>query len=313
MFLFFNAQNKLRAGWKIGAFLLILILLTFPLALAFDFLPETYRALPFAFAISMPLATWISLRYIDQLPMKAIGMFTGEGAKVLFIDLGIGLFAGAFAMGIIALLLQLLPGFSFSLNPNPDYSEVLRFFLLMVAVGFYEELQVRGYILRMLSEGLRFGSMSIQQGFWIAALVTSVLFGALHIGNPNATWLSTLNISLAGLLLVFPIAVTGRLYISFALHFSWNWFQAGLFGMPVSGQTIENSLFLYTRSETETLFSGGAFGPEAGLVGILGMILAALPIYIIYHKQNRTLRIFDTQFFAFDDSTQTKTDIELTN
>jgi membrane protease YdiL (CAAX protease family) len=313
MFLFFNAQNKLRAGWKIGSFLLILIVITFPLALAFDFLPETYRSMPFAFAISLPLASWISLRYIDQLPFKAIGLFTGEGVTVMLKDFGIGLFAGAFAMGIIALFLQFMPGFSFTWNPNLDYTKVLGFFLLMVAVGFYEELQVRGYILRMLSEGFRLGSMSIQQGFGLAALFTSFLFGALHIGNPNANWISTLNISLAGLLLVFPIAVTGRLYISFALHFSWNWFQAGLFGMPVSGQTIENSLLLYTRSETETLFSGGSFGPEAGLFGILGMILAALPVYIIYLKQNRTLRIFDTQFFAFDESETVNMDIKQTN
>ncbi|TNE68870.1 CPBP family intramembrane metalloprotease [bacterium] len=301
MFLFYNEHNKLRAGWKIGIFLIFLILPTFLVSIAFDFVPKEYRSLPVILAFILPLASWLTLRYVDHLPMKAIGMFTGDGFLTMLKDIGLGLFSGAFAMGAIAFILNGMDGFSFQINPNIDYSKALGFLITMIGVGVYEELQVRGYILRMLTDGFRFGNMSVKQSFLASALFTSFIFGFLHIWNPNANWASTLNISLAGLLLVLPIAITGRMYASFALHFSWNWFQAGLFGMPVSGSTIEHSIFTYNLNPSEVLLSGGKFGPEAGLLGIIGMLLAALPFYFLYQSQSRTLRIFDTQFFAFDE------------
>jgi membrane protease YdiL (CAAX protease family) len=298
--IFLNTNKEWRAGWKTAFFVMLIIILTFFSALLLKILPEDYQRIPFAMLISAPLASWISIKFIDQKSLKNIGLLTGEGAKVIFVDCILGLLAGAAAMGVIALLITFYGG-SFTLNPSLITEKVITFFLLMIAVGITEELQVRGYMLRVISDGFRFGSMTIQQGFWTAAIFTSIIFGLLHFFNPNASFVSTLNISLAGILLVWPIAVTGRMYGAFALHFSWNWFQGGLFGFPVSGQAIQNSIYVYTMPENATFFSGGDFGPEAGIVGLIGMIIASLPFWFIYMRQNRTLRIFETQFEQIKD------------
>ena len=298
--IFLNTNKEWRAGWKTAFFVVLVIILTFFAALLLQLLPKEYQQIPFAMLISAPLASWISIKYVDQKSLKSIGLLTGEGAKVIFVDCLLGLVAGAVAMGVIALLIIFYGG-TFVINQSLLTEKVIGFFLLMLAVGITEELQVRGYMLRVISAGFRFGQMSIQQGFWAAAIFTSIIFGLLHFFNPNASFVSTLNISLAGLLLVWPIAVTGRMYGAFALHFSWNWFQGGLFGFPVSGQAIENSIYVYTMPENATFFSGGAFGPEAGIVGLIGMIIAALPFWFIYIRQNRTLRIFETQFEQIQD------------
>ena len=298
--IFLNKNKEWRAGWKTAFFVVLVIILTFFAALLLQLLPKEYQQIPFAMLISAPLASWISIKYVDQKSLKSIGLLTGEGAKVIFVDCLLGLVAGAVAMGVIALLIIFYGG-TFVINQSLLTEKVIGFFLLMLAVGITEELQVRGYMLRVISAGFRFGQMSIQQGFWAAAIFTSIIFGLLHFFNPNASFVSTLNISLAGLLLVWPIAVTGRMYGAFALHFSWNWFQGGLFGFPVSGQAIQNSIFVYIMPENATFFSGGAFGPEAGIVGLMGMFIAALPFWFIYIRQNRTLRIFETQFEQIKD------------
>ncbi|NCP84027.1 MAG: CPBP family intramembrane metalloprotease, partial [Bacteroidetes bacterium] len=227
--IFLNKNKEWRAGWKTAFFVVLVIILTFFAALLLQLLPKEYQQIPFAMLISAPLASWISIKYVDQKSLKSIGLLTGEGAKVIFVDCLLGLVAGAVAMGVIALLIIFYGG-TFVINQSLLTEKVIGFFLLMLAVGITEELQVRGYMLRVISAGFRFGQMSIQQGFWAAAIFTSIIFGLLHFFNPNASFVSTLNISLAGLLLVWPIAVTGRMYGAFALHFSWNWFQGGLFG-----------------------------------------------------------------------------------
>jgi len=298
--IFLNTNKEWRAGWKTAFFIMLVIILTFPVAFLLKLLPAEYQQIPFAMLISVPLASWIVLRYVDQKPLKTIGLLTGDGAKVILVDCLFGLVSGAAAMSIIALLIVFYGG-SFEMNSSLLTEKVIGFFMLMIAVGITEEMQVRGYMLRVISDGFRFGSMSIKQGFWAAAIFTSIIFGLLHFFNPNTSFVSTLNISLAGILLVWPIAVTGRMYGAFALHFSWNWFQGGLFGFPVSGQAIENSIYVYTMPENATFFSGGAFGPEAGIVGLIGMIIAALPFWFIYIRQNRTLRIFETQFEQIKD------------
>jgi uncharacterized protein len=298
--IFLNEHKEWRAGWKFAFFILIIVITTFAFTFAFKLLPKTLQQIPFVFMFSLPLSSWLAVRFIDRKSLKYIGLLTGNGFKSVLSDSFWGIFGGALAMGIIAFLIKLFGG-NFEFNTAINYKEALVFFLLMIAVGIYEELQIRGYMLRIFSNGLRFGSMTVQQGFWAAVAFTSVVFGLLHLGNPNADLVSTLNISIAGLLLVWPIAVTGRMYGAFALHFSWNWFQGGVFGFPVSGQAVSHSFFIYTMPENADIFSGGSFGPEAGIVGIIGMIIASLPFWFIYMRQNRTLRIFETQFEQIKD------------
>ena len=92
-----------------------------------------------------------------------------------------------------------------------------------------EELLFRGILFRWLEE---FG------GSWLALLLTSALFGAAHLGNPNATAFSAFCIAVeAGVLLGAAYMLTRSLWLPMGLHAAWNFTQGEIFDVPVSGST----------------------------------------------------------------------------
>ena len=148
-----------------------------------------------------------------------------------------------------------------------------------LCVGIYEELVSRGYLLRNVSDGL---------GRTWGIVVSSSVFSVLHLMNPNASVLSTLGLFAAGLLLAVARLRTGRLSTAIGLHIAWNLFEGPVFGFPVSGDLEGASLLGIVQGGPE-LWTGGAFGPEAGLVGIVAA-LAGIAILLGYPLGTRTRR-----------------------
>jgi len=172
------------------------------------------------------------------------------------------------------------------------------YFLTMLSVGFYEELIFRGYPIKNIAEGFTVGSISSEKAAVFAVLLTSILFGFAHAGNPNATTLSTFNIVLAGIMLAVPLVLTGRLALSIGIHFSWNWIMGGVYGLPVSGLDSRRSI-LQTNEIGPDLFTGGNFGPEAGLLGLLGMAVILFSV-LAYSKRINSGKIEIHESFKRD-------------
>ena len=135
--------------------------------------------------------------------------------------------------------------------------------------AFMEELLFRGILFRWIEE---FG------GSWAALLITSALFGAAHILNPNATWFSSFAIAMeAGVLFGGAYMLTRSLWMPMGLHAAWNFTEGFIFDVPVSG--LEEHGLVEAKLSGPELLSGGAFGLEASIVTLV--IASAAGIWLI--------------------------------
>jgi uncharacterized protein len=126
-------------------------------------------------------------------------------------------------------------------------------------IGVSEEIIARGILFRILEEWL---------GSWVALALSALAFGLAHIANPNSSLWAGIAIAIeAGILFGAVYIFSRSLWFPIGLHWAWNFFEGWIYGTPVSGLAIRGLI----RSATEgpALWTGGAFGPEAGLVAVI--------------------------------------------
>lgn len=221
-------------------------------------------------------SVWLGGKYLDKRQFVDFGLHI---ERAWWIDLGFGLALGAVLMALI-FLVERVAGWvtidSYFRTPATILFPLAIAFRLLafVCVGVYEELLFRGYLLKNLSEGLRSVPRLGDRGAVVASvLFTSALFGLAHASNPNSTVVSTITLTLAGIFLALPYALTGSLAIPIGLHITWNFFQGNVFGFPVSGTPANSTTFIAIDQGGDVLLTGGAFGPEAGLIGLAAILL----------------------------------------
>jgi uncharacterized protein len=229
------------------------------------------------------LSVWLAVRFLDRRPFRDLGFCLDRG---WWLDLSFGMALGALLMTIIFLVesglgwITVVGAFETTRTGAPFALAILLPVAAFVCVGFSEETVSRGYQLRNAAEGLNYPTLGPRGAVLVAWVLSSIFFGALHAGNPNATPLSTFNIVLAGLMLGFGYVLSGQLAIPIGLHLTWNLFQNAVYGLPVSGFGTYGASFLSTEQSGPDLWTGGPFGPEGGLLGpaamLLGVLLTAL-------------------------------------
>lgn len=146
---------------------------------------------------------------------------------------------------------------------------------LFLAAGYYEELLVRGYLLTTLAEGATLGGR-LDRGVavGIAVAVTAPLFAAAHLSNPGASPAITAGIAVAGVTFGVAYVATGNLGYPVGLHVGWNVAQGVGLGLPVSGIVVETAV-VDLVAVGPALVTGGGFGPEAGVLGIVAVFAGA--------------------------------------
>jgi membrane protease YdiL (CAAX protease family) len=282
-------ERRLRAGWRLLFFGVLLVLLMLVVQALFVTIAEPLwarlsvvlgveisRGLDGASAaIAITAAVAVAGWLFDRRSFADFGFHRGRAWWVDFafgLALGallmVGIFAAELALGWVTVtdVWQTSGGLAFPVA-------ILVPLVAFLFVGYYEELLVRGYLLRNLAEGLGFGPIGPRLALLLAWLLTSALFGFLHAGNPNATFVSSFNIGLAGLFLGLGTLLTGELSIPIGLHITWNFFQGNVFGFPVSGTRVSDATFLAIRQSGPEQWTGGAFGPEAGIIGLIAIAI----------------------------------------
>jgi membrane protease YdiL (CAAX protease family) len=219
---------------------------------------------------------WIAGRLFDRRPMAGFGFHLGRRwwyDLVFGLALGAGLMTGIFLLELAAGWVTVRGVWQTAQPGRPFLAAMVWPLVLFVCVGVYEEALSRGYLMRNLSEGLNFGRVGRRGAIILAWIISSVVFGALHAGNPNSTLVSTANLMIAGLFLGLGTVLTGELAIPIGLHITWNLFQGNVYGFPVSGGNFApTTVFAIVQSGPDWL-TGGAFGPEAGVLGLIATLV----------------------------------------
>lgn len=182
----------------------------------------------------------------------------------------LGLGAGTALFSTVVLVLWLAGSYHLiGGNDHPDWLPQLA--VVGIGAGLGEEILMRGALFRMVEEGL---------GTWAALAISAAVFGALHLGNPHATWWAGAAIAIeAGLLLGMLYHLTRSLWACAGLHAAWNISQGLVYGIPVSG-THADGFLVSTRSGPDWL-SGGAFGAEASVVALTLCLLCTLAMVVV--------------------------------
>ena len=273
-------EPRLRAGWRL--LLQTLLMLVFgtiigAIALALGILDLDSiwgQVLNFLIITS---SVYVARRWLDKRSFESLGL---KLDRHTLIDLLTGIGITFVQMGFIYVVMLSLgwltfEGFAWEFDPvNVVVMGVLSFFVVFIFVGWNEELLSRGYHLQTIASGLNL--------FW-GVVISSAVFGLLHLGNPNATWVSAAGIFFAGVYLAYGYIRTRQLWLPIGLHIGWNFFEGVVFGFPVSGLDI----YALTRITVHgpELWTGGAFGPEAGLIVLPSLIVGAILIYLYTLKR----------------------------
>jgi membrane protease YdiL (CAAX protease family) len=304
---FYNpAQRRVRAFWRlfiqavlfllgIVALSVAIVLAAFAIWLATGQIPSNATGNPAAFsqliAEKMARSPWIGLLsgLTSLLVMLATYWVAGRFLdRRRFVDFGFHFDAAwwrdlAFGLALGALLMALIFGVELAagwvtitgtLQSVESGVGLVQGLALFICVGIYEEMLSRGYHLRNIAEGLNIKAWGPKWALGLGYLLSSMVFGMLHLANPNTSLMSTVNLVVAGLFLGLGFVLTGELAISIGLHITWNFFQGSVFGFPVSGGASSASL-IAIRQGGPTLWTGGAFGPEAGLIGLSAILLGS--------------------------------------
>ncbi|UCH66123.1 MAG: CPBP family intramembrane metalloprotease [Ignavibacterium sp.] len=291
--IFWNTeQARIRAGYRlvlliiayiaVGAGLeFILGSLTNPIGFTIDAPLWFFPILAVVILVPGLLSVWLAGRFLDRRSFKEFGLhFNRQWWIDLIFGMGLGIILIAFIfLNQLAFGWVNIKDIFFVLHPKELFILPLFIFLfIFLCVGISEELVTRGYLLKNLAEGFNLKVIGPKGAIIIGWILSSVVFGLLHIDNNNATFLSTLNITIGGIFFGICFVLTGKLAIPIGLHITWNFFMANVFGFPVSGITIPSevvTVLKITQSGPE-IWTGGAFGPEGGLLCSLAILLGII-------------------------------------
>ena len=275
-------EPRLRAGWRFliqsVLFIVLMIILSVPVGLIAFYVHGNVSGTAY-FIVNMlvellgiTVSVYIARRFLDKRSFTSLGF---KLDKLVLLDILAGIVVTFVMMGSIFVMMQSLGWLkfeSFAWTSEPVSNVILQtalFFFIFIIVGWNEELLFRGYQLQTIASGINL--------FW-GVVLSSIIFGLMHLGNPNAVWVSAVGIFFAGLFLAYGYVRTKQLWLSIGLHIGWNFFEGVVFGFPVSGLDIYP--LTHIQVSGPEIWTGGAFGPEAGLIVLPALALGTVLIYL---------------------------------
>lgn len=205
----------------------------------------------------------------ERRPVPELGLRHGPS------DLLLGSAVGA---ALVALIVGALWIFGWVMIEGKPVDSVALALRDSIRSGVLEELVLRLVIFRLLWRAF---------GVWPALAGAALLFGALHLGNPDSGQFAAVALICGEGIGIGLYLLTGRIWASIGMHAAWNFTQGWIFGAAVSGTAEIAGGPLATRpvAGVPEMLSGGGFGPEASLAALIVSLLASA--VFLFHAWNR--------------------------
>jgi membrane protease YdiL (CAAX protease family) len=216
--------------------------------------------------VAATFANFVALHLFERAHLNDVGL---AWAPASVRNLLVGL-AGGTGAACVVLVGPVMIGWA-DFQPSVEqhiHWENLAFVMTLLALGAVgEELVFRGYGFQILVNAI---------GPFATILPVAVLFALAHSSNLNVTLLGLVNTGLWGVLLGWAVIRSCDLWLPIGLHLGWNW-AFPLFGVRLSGFTIKVTAY-ELHWKVGSLWSGGAYGPEGGV--LTTAVMAGLAVYL---------------------------------
>ena len=171
-------------------------------------------------------------------------------------------------------------------NPEGFMPIIILFLVGYIVQGAAEEILVRGYFM-----------ISVARDYkpWIAVIVSSTAFAALHAFNIGVSTLAIINIFLFGIFMGVYIFKRGNIWGACAIHTFWNFAQGNIFGSYVSGNPISPSIFLMEFDPERVYANGGIFGLEGGVSATI-VLVVAIGISLLMKTKKSEVSVLEEAF-----------------
>ncbi len=214
--------------------------------------------------------------YIERRPVDDYGLPRQQAFGRLF-------WVGA-AWGMAAITLLLLAMHAFHVvyfGPVALHGmRILKFAafwgVYFVLVGVFEEFLLRGYLLFATAQSA---------GFWLAAVLLSCAFGAIHLRNPGEGAVGALGAAAIGFFFCLTLRRTGNLWFAVGFHAAWDWGETYLFGVPNSGTNAPGHL-LSSWISGRVWLTGGTVGPEGSVLCFVLLVVLWIVFDRLYPTAN---------------------------
>ena len=229
----------------------------------------------FSFAF-ISLLVFFRVKVIEKRSFSSIGFNKNNWLK----KYSLGFLIGLAMMSIIVLIL--FPFGYITVEKNPiqpvgisAIASVLVILLGWIIQGATEEIVTRGWLLNVLSTKYNIG---------VGLLISSTLFGLMHLTNPNVNYIAVINIILVGLFYGLYVIKTNDLWAVCGMHSAWNFAQGNIFGFKVSGLDVSVGSLIDLNLVGSDFVTGGIFGPEAGITATF-ILIASIGILLFIDKK----------------------------
>ena len=229
-----------------------------------SWIPDWWNILDLLSFLYTIIAFFLWVKLIEKRPIRTMGFSKGNGLS----EFAKGVLVGAIMITTVLIIFFITGDVRFD---RIQFSLPFLVSWILVLIGYIfqtaaEEIYIRGWLIPIIS---------YHKNAYLAILISSTMFSYFHLNNNGASWLSTVHLFIFGLFTAVYALKRGNIWGPCGFHFAWNFIMGNVYGFHVSGFDSESSLMYFTTSN-RTFITGGEFGPEGGIPGLVVFLLALL-------------------------------------